>query len=342
MTRPPRRHESTLPTVASAPLGPSRWFLRRLTSSLFLLFLLLSSTFFIIQLAPGEPVRLFEDPRIPAERRAEIRRSYGLDRPLGEQYIRWGTSVLQGDWGTSFTSGRPATRILAEKLPNSMLLILSGVAIEHLVGIALGIAAASRRGRVLDQGLRVSNLFLFSIPPFVLALLAIEIFSVHWAWFPTGQMRSDRAQDLSFFANLGDLLHHLFLPAMTLGLSRSAPVMRFVRTGLLETLNQDFIRFARAKGLSMRQVLWTHALRNALTPLIQRLGVSLPLLFSSTLILEVIFSWPGLGTSMFVAVSQRDYPVILASTALVGSLVILGNFLADLCHAAVDPRVRRA
>jgi len=319
-----------------------RFILRRLGASALLLYLVLTSTFFFIHIAPGEPVRLYGDPRIPAARRQEIRQNYGLDRPLAEQYSRWLVAVAGGDWGTSFTSGRPAAGVLLEKLPNSLLLVLGAVFVEHALGIALGIAAAARANSSLDTAIRTTSLSLFAVPSFVLALLAIEVLTVYWPLFPGGQMRSDQASSLPFLPAVGDLLHHLFLPAATLGLSRYGGVVRYVRNGLLETLGQDYIRTARAKGLPPWRVLWVHALRNALTPLIQRLGVALPLLFSSSLIFEVIFSWPGIGFSMYLAVLQRDYPVILAATALAGGLVVMGTLLADLVHALLDPRVRRA
>jgi peptide/nickel transport system permease protein len=319
-----------------------RFILRRLGASALLLYLVLTSTFFFIHLAPGEPIRLYEDPRIPVARQQELRQAYGLDRPLVEQYTRWFLSVAQGNWGTSFTSGRPATRILSEKFLNSLVLVLAAVFVEHILGISLGIVAAARANSFLDAAIRAISLALFAIPSFVLALLAIEILTVYWPLFPGGQMRSDQASSLPFLPAVADLFHHLFLPAVVLGLARFGGVVRYVRNGLLETLGQDYIRTARAKGMPPWRVLWVHALRNTLTPLVQRLGVALPLLFSSILIVEVIFSWPGIGSSMFLAVQQRDYPVVLASTALAGGLVVTGTLFADLLHAFLDPRVRNA
>lgn len=319
-----------------------RFILRRLGVSALLLYFVLTSTFFFIHLAPGEPIRLYEDPSISVARQQEIRKNYGLDRPLVEQYTRWLSAFVQGDWGTSFTSSRPAAKVLFEKLPNSLLLILAAVFVEHAIGIALGIAAAARANTFLDTAVRTASLTLFAVPSFVLALLAIELLTVHWTLFPNGQMRSDQARSLPFVAAQLDLLHHLFLPAVTLGLARCGGVMRYVRNGLLESFGQDYIRTAHAKGLPPWRVLWIHALKNALTPLIQRLGVALPLLLSSSLIFEVIFSWPGIGSAMYLAVQQRDYPVILASTALGGALVVAGSLLADLLHALLDPRVRHA
>ena len=317
-----------------------RFWLRRLTSSALLLLLVLTTTFFMIQLAPGEPARLFGDPSIDETQRQKIREAYGLDRPLPEQYLRWLGSVATGDWGTSITTGRPALQVVLEKLPGTLLLVLAGVFVEHLFGILLGLFAAMRQGGSADSTIRGLSLALFSVPSFLLALVVLELFTVRWPLFPSGQMWSNDAASLAPAAAVVDVLHHLFLPAMVLGLSRCGAVIRYVRTGLLEILGQDFIRTAYAKGLSPARVVLHHGLRNTLNPLIQRLGVSLPLLLSSSLIIEVLFSWPGLGSTLYIAVGQRDYPVILAGTALAATLVVLGNLAADLGQALVDPRVR--
>ena len=319
-----------------------RYTLRRLGSSAILLYLVLTATFFLIHIAPGEPARLFDTPRISADQRQELRELYGLDRPLIEQYLTWMGSVLQGDWGSSISLGRPAFEVLLEKMPATCLLVVAALLVEHVVGLLFGIFAASRAGTGLDRQVRILSLVIYSVPSFWLALLAIELLTVRWPLFPTNQMRSDGAHLLTPIAQAVDVLHHLALPALILGLSRCGAVVRFVRNGLLEVLDQDYIRTARAKGLTPARVMWVHALRNTLIPLVQRLGIALPFLLSGSLVIEVVFSWPGVGFGIFQAVMQRDYPVILASTALTGTLVVCGSLLADLLHAWVDPRVRHA
>lgn len=307
-----------------------------------MLLLVLTATFFLIHIAPGEPSRLFDNPRISADKRQELRRVYGLDRPLAEQYVTWMGSVLKGDWGHSISLGRPAFEVLLEKMPNTCLLVAAGIVVEHALGLALGLVAAARAGSFLDRQIRVLSLVLFSIPAFWLALLAIELLTVRWGLFPTQQMRSEGAHLLPPFEQMLDVLHHLVLPGLILGVARCGAVVRFVRNGLLEVLSQDYIRTARAKGLSPARVLWVHALPNALVPLVQRFGLALPMLLSGTLVIEVVFAWPGVGFAVFQAILQRDYPVILASTAMSGALVALGNLMADLLHAWLDPRVRDA
>ncbi len=315
---------------------------RRLGISIVLLFFVLTVTFFVIHIAPGEPSVLLEDPRIAPQQRERLYHFYGLDQPIGVQYVQWLTAVLRGDWGTSLTENRPAAQILLDKLPNTLLLAGAAASLEYGLGILLGLLAAARRNSALDHSIRVISLLLFAIPSFLLALIAIELLTVRWPIFPTSQMSSDAARNLPFWGQALDVLHHLILPASVWGLSRCGGVARFVRNGVLEVLGQDYIRTAKAKGLGTLRILWVHALRNALGPIVQRLGMGLPLLVSGSVILEVIFAWPGLGLTIFQAIQLRDYPVILASTMLAGAVVVGGTLLADVLHAWIDPRLREA
>ncbi len=314
--------------------------LRRFGAALLLLYLVLTATFFFVHISPGEPSSLLQSPRISVEQRQEMRRALGLDQPLGRQYLSFLGSAARGEWGFSFTSGRPAAEVLAEKMPNTLLLVAGTVAVEYGLGLALGLAAAARAGSRFDRLIRVISLCFWAMPSFWLALMAVEVFTVQWPIFPSTQMTSDDARHLPPLGQALDVLHHLALPALVLGTLRSGAVTRFVRNGLLEILGQDFIRTARAKGLSPARVLWVHALRNAVIPVVQRFGVSLPMLLSGTVIIEVIFAWPGIGQTVYWAMLQRDYPLILAATTLTGVLVVLGNLAADLLQAWLDPRVR--
>jgi peptide/nickel transport system permease protein len=254
--------------------------------------------------------------------------------------MTWMGSMLRGDWGVSFSTGRPAATLLWEKMPNTCLLVAGTLLFEYGLGLILGVAAAARAGGRVDAWIRMVSQVLWAIPFFWLALVAVELFSVRWRLFPISGMSSDGADLLPTLQRTLDLLHHLALPALVSGLVRCGPVGRFIRNGLLDIKGQDYIRTAHAKGLSPARVLWVHGLRNAVIPVIQRLGFSLPMLLSGTLIVEVIFAWPGVGQATYWAMLQRDYPVILASTAMTASLVIFGTLLADLLHAWIDPRVR--
>lgn len=316
---------------------------RRFAASLLLLYLVLTATFFLIHLAPGEPAVLFAQEPGGGRSGERLRALYGLDRPLAVQYLSWLRAVvLDLDWGTSYTYGRPVTRVLAESLPPTALLGGTALLIQYAVGLPLGVAAARRRDSLADGAIRVGSLTLYSMPTFWLGLMAILLFAGRFPVFPFGHMRSVDADSLSGGARLLDLLWHLALPALTLGLTTAGATVRFVRNRMLEILDEPYIRTARAKGLSERRVIWLHALRNALGPVIQLFGLSIPFVLNGSLIVEVVFSWPGLGRTTFQAILARDYPLILASTAFTGALVVIGNLVADALHAAADPRVRRA
>ncbi len=315
--------------------------IRRLASAAVLLVLVLSFTFFFIHLAPGDPTNLFEDSRLDPEAREALRRIYGLDRPLLQQYTTWMRSVLlEGNWGISYVHSRPVTEVVAERIPATLLLAGVALALQFLCGILLGMVAARRAGSPTDHTLRLTSLIFYSLPIFWTGLMALMLFSHHWSVFPAGHMRSVNAATLPPLSRLADLLHHLALPVLVLVLGGAGVVARFARNSLLEVLRQDYIRTARAKGLPERRVLWIHALKNAATPLVQLLGLSLPFLLSGSLVVEVVFSWPGMGRLAYDSILARDYPVILATTALAGVLVVVGNLLADTAQAALDPRVR--
>ncbi len=318
------------------------YLLRRLVASLILLLVVLTTTFFVIHLAPGDPTILLQDPRLSRQHQEELRRLYGLDRPLPAQYLGWLRSVvIEQDWGISFVHRRPVTRVILDHLPQTVLLAGTALLLQFGIGILGGVAAARHPSSRKDHLLRVGSLLLYSVPLFWLGLMALLLLSHKWSLFPPGHMRSVGAQALGTGAQVVDLLHHLALPSLVLGLAGSGAVVRFTRNSLLETLSNDYVRTARAKGLPEAQVVWRHGLPNALPPLIQLFGLSLPFVLSGSLIIEVVFSWPGIGRLTYDAILSRDYPLILATTALTGSLVVVGNLLADLIHAAVDPRVRQ-
>ena len=318
-----------------------RFILRRLAASLFLLYLVLTATFFLLHLAPGSPAALLaEDQRVTAEQRENLRRIYGLDRPLPVQYARWLGAMARGDWGTSFSYQRPVTALVFEAVPATLLLASAALLVEQSLGLVFGIAAARRPGSAADHLIRIVSLLLYSQPVFWLGLMAILVFSLAWPVLPAGHMRSVGAEDLGAGARLLDLLRHLILPAVVLGLAEAGAVVRYVRASLLDVLGQEYIRAARAKGISERRVVWVHALRNALPPLIQVLAISFVGLLSGSLITEVIFSWPGIGRLTFEAILSRDYPLVLTTTAFSAVVVLLANLVADVLHALADPRVR--
>ena len=319
-----------------------RYFFRRLAASLLLLFLVISLTFFILRLAPGDPSARIDDPRIPAEYQQQLRSLYGLDRPLGAQYLTWLAGVLHGDWGLSFTHRRPVTTVLAERFPATLLLTVTSLALQFGLGLTLGVAAARRPGSLRDTLIRLGAVVLYSLPLFWLSMLAVDVVAEVIPFFPSGHMRSVGADTLTRLNRFFDLMRHLALPALTLGVATAGAIVRFTRNSLLDVLSEDYIRTARAKGLADGRIVWLHGLKNAAAPLVQILGLSFPFLLSGSLIVEVVFSWPGMGRLTYEAVKAYDYPLVLAGTALAGTLVVIGNLAADLLHAAIDPRVRES
>ena len=318
------------------------YFVRRTAASLVLLWLVVSLTFVLLHVTPGGVSGGWVDlgPGQSAEQRQRLERAYGLDRPLAEQYLSWLGRYARGDLGTSWNHGRPVTRVIAEALPATLLLALAAVGVEMALAVPLGIWAARRRGSPTDHALRGTGLFFFSLPDFWFGLMAILTFAYLWPILPPSHMRSVDAHTLGPVGQAVDVARHLVLPALVLGITTAGGTLRFVRNSLLEVLDQDYIRTARAKGLPESRVVGVHAMRNAVSPLIQLVGVSLPSLLNGALVVEVVFAWPGLGLVTLQSILTRDLPMILGTTTLAAFLVILGNLAADLAQAAADPRVR--
>jgi peptide/nickel transport system permease protein len=251
-------------------------------------------------------------------------------------------ATLRGDWGTSFSYQRPVTGVVADVLPATLLLAAAGLLVEQTLGLTLGIAAARRPGSTADHLIRIVSLFLYSQPVFWFGLMAILLFSLVWPVLPAGHLRSVGAEDLPQAARVLDILRHLILPGLVLGLSTCGEIARYVRSSLLDILSQEHIRASLAKGLSERRVIWVHALRNALAPLLQVSANSLSVLLGGVVVIEVVFSWPGLGRLVVDSIFSRDYPLILGTTAFTAVAILSCNLLADVFHAWADPRVRDA
>jgi peptide/nickel transport system permease protein len=316
------------------------FLIRRLAAALLLLFLVLTFTFFLVHLAPGDPVSLFDNGHMTAAQHTHLLHLYGLDRPLPVQYFDWLGAALRGDWGISFEAQRPVAELVGAALGPTLLLAGTALILQYGLGLLLGVAAARRQGSAADHLIRLLSLLLYSQPVFWLALMAILLFSLKFPILPASHMRSVGADEMGTAARFADLVHHLALPALVMGLRGASGVTRFVRGSLLEVLSREYITAARAKGLSERRVIWVHGVRNAIVPLIQVFALSLSGLLSGSLVTEVIFAWPGLGRLSFDAILSRDYPVVLATTALSAFLVVAGNLLADLLQGWADPRVR--
>jgi peptide/nickel transport system permease protein len=305
---------------------------------------LVTLTFLLLHLAPGDPTTAYFNPNIPPEVIDAMRRNLGLDEPLHVQYLHWLEAFLTGDFGYSFSQHRPVAAALGDALPNTLLLGGVSLLLIFALGCAAGVVQAVRQYSLLDSSLTAATLFIYSMPGFWLALMLILLVSAPWMpdalRLPISGMTSVGHASMGTWERLLDLARHLVLPSVALGLASAAGVARYTRGSMLDVVGQDYIRTARAKGLSRRRVVLRHALRNALLPVISLLGLYLPLLFGGSVVIEVVFSWPGMGRLLYNGILARDYPLVMAATFLFGVLVVAGNLVADLLYAAVDPRVR--
>ncbi len=320
---------------------------RRLLSAVPLVLGIATIVFFLLSLAPGDAASFFVSPNITTEVLEQIRRNMGLDQPVHIRYLRWMGSMLQGDFGVSLSRNQPVRDIIAQILPNTLLLSLCAIVLAFAGGILVGVFQAVRQNKFTDSSLSVVGLFFYSMPSFWLALMLILIFSLgarnlwEWPiWFPASGMTSVDYPFMSPGEQLRDRIMHLVLPSASLALALAAGIARYMRGSMLEVIRQDYIRTARSKGLSEGTVIFKHALRNGLIPIVTLLGLMLPYLFSGTVLIETVFAWPGMGRLVVDAIFQRDYPVVMAGTFIFATMVVMGNLVADLLYALVDPRIR--
>lgn len=315
---------------------------RRLAQALIIALGVVTITFVLLHAAPGDPfAAAAESPYLSPQVIEQARRNYGLDQPLVVQYLRYLGNLARGDWGISFSLHRPVSEALLDALPNTLLLAAAALLLDFGLGIAIGTLQGMRAGTKLDRIVSTVTLTLFSTPVFWLGLMLLLVFSQTLGLFPVGGV-SDPVlyPSLSPLGKLLDRLWHLCLPALTLGLVGAAGTARYQRAAVLEVVRQDFIRAARAKGLSERAVATRHALRNALLPTITLFGLTFPILLSGAVLVETVFAWPGMGKLTVDAVLRRDYPLVLGATVLASFVVVLGNLLADVAYRIADPRTR--
>ncbi len=320
-----------------------RYILKRLLQAIPLLLGIATITFFIVHLAPGDPMDMYLEPRFRRQIDPEvielIRQKYGLDQPIHVQYVKWLGNLARGDLGESFRYRRPVTSLMLERVPYTLQLAVLALLFDALFGIALGILSAVKQYSLVDKSVTLGSLIIYSIPGFWLALMLVLVFSVNLGWFPTSQTRSLDYDLLSWSGKVLDRLWHLVLPVFVLGVASAAGTARYMRNRLLEVLSEDYVLAARARGLKERTVILKHALRNAMIPILTIYGLALPFLLGGAVLIEKVFAWPGMGLLAVEAVGGRDYPVILATSMIAAVLVILGNLLADVTYALVDPRV---
>ncbi len=300
----------------------NKYIIRRLIQLIPLLIGITLISFFVMHMAPGDPTSLFADPNVKPEELARIRANWGLDRPVAVQYFIWLKNAARLDFGYSYISGKPVIDEILERLPNTLLLMSISFFLILLISIPVGVISAVKKGSVFDNVFTVVSFVFMSVPTFWLSLIFMLFFSLKLGWVPP-------------FGNI-------ILPCAVMVISGLAGITRYQRASMLEVLGQEYIKVARAKGLPEWLVIYKHALRNSLIPVVTLLGLSLPDLFGGAFIIETIFAWPGMGRLGVSAVFSRNYPVIMGITVLTAVLIVMGNLLADIGYAMVDPRIRYA
>lgn len=300
-------------------------------------------TFSVIHLAPGEPVEMqvAMNPKVSKESRERLRKFYGLDKPLHEQYFTWVGKLARLDLGRSFSSdSRPVVDKIKERLPVTLSLNIIALLLEFGLAIPIGILAATHRDTWLDKGLTVFVFVGFAVPTFWLALLLMYFLGVKLNWLPISGLHTLGSESYGILRYLWDMAKHLIMPIMVASFGSLAGLSRYMRSSMLNVIQQDYITTARAKGLSERVVIYKHALRNALLPLITLLGFSIPGLIGGSVIFESIYSIPGMGQLFYQSVMSRDYPVVMGILVIGAFLTLIGNLIADVCYALADPRIR--
>ncbi len=301
------------------------YLMRRLLGTVGVIFLVATATFIMVFLMPGDAARMYAGPRAPEETVQRIRVLWGLDQPLPVQYVRYLGRAIQGDLGESTRDKRPVLKAVFERLPATIQLALAGLFVELLVGVPLGILAATRPGSWIDQVATIVALIGISIPQFALGLVALYVFGFLIPIFPLG--------------GYGTPLH-LVLPALVLGIGGTAFYSRVLRNSILEVMGEDYVRTAQAKGLSPRIVLIRHVLRNALMPVVTLAGLDLATLLGGVVVIEAVFGWPGIGLQAWNAIRNQDTPMIMGTVLFASVAVVFLNLFVDVLYIAIDPRVR--
>ena len=321
-----------------------RYLIRRLVYAILTFFGITIATFTLVHSVPGDPITFYiaraGAHSIPPEILEAIRREHHLDQPLPLQYLHWVRSVVSVDFGRSIVERRPVREMIFEKLPNTFQLNAAAFLLAAVVGIPIGLWSAARSGRPIERASAVLFFLLYSLPSFWVALLLMQFFSVRMDVFPLFGMTSDDYYELGTAARIADRMRHMVLPVLTLTYAQMAIFARFSKSALTEVIRADFITAARARGAGEAAVMWRHAFRNALIPLITLLGLTIPYLISGSVIVEQIFQWDGVGLLYYDAILTRDYPVIMGLTVATAIVTLLASVLADVLYALADPRVR--
>ncbi len=319
-----------------------KYIIRRLIGIVPLLFGITLITFMVIHLAPGKPTDLETqfNPKVSMEARQRIAHLYGLDKPLHAQYVDWLKRFSRFDFGVSFVDSRPVIKKIAERIPVTLGINLASIILILLIGVPIGVSSAVKEGSFYDRSMTVFVFTGFAVPTFWLSLILMDLIGVRWGLLPISGIKSLEFEKFGALEKIIDVVRHLALPVFVSAFGGLAGISRYMRSNMIHVLRQDYIRTARAKGLKEKDVIYRHALNNALLPVVTILGLSIPGLIGGSVIFESIFGIPGMGRLFYESVMARDYPVIMGVLVIGASLTLLGNLLADMSYAAVDPRIK--
>ena len=295
--------------------------------------------FKIIDLAPGNFLDTKVNPNMTVEKLEQLEAVYGFDKPFGERYVNWLKKAVKGDFDESLKLRQPVSEIIKDYAWNSFILAGSAFLLAIIVAIPLGIICATKQYSIADKTTTIITFISISVPSFLLGLMLINAFALKVKIFPIGGMTT-AGTNYTGFAYFKDLVIHMVLPVLSLTILQAGSLVRYVRTSMLEVINQDYIRTARAKGLKEKVVIYKHALRNGLIPVITYIGMSLPGLFAGALITETIFVWPGIGKIGYEAILNRDYTLLMGFNMFMAVLTLMGNLISDILYAVVDPRIK--
>ena len=313
-----------------------KYALRRVLQAIPLLLGVAILSFALIQFLPGGPLTLLaHNPHATPAQIRQISHNLGLDQPGYIQFFKWAGGLLHGDWGTSYVDGRPVLSDIGARLPATLLLMGTGLLVSSVLAVTFGVLSAVRPYSLFDYGATFFSFFGLSMPVFWFGLMLQLLFAVHLAWLPAADAYDERTGP-SFWSGL----HHIILPAFTLGITSIAGWSRYLRSSLVDVVRQDYIRTARAKGVVRRRVIMVHAMRNALIPLVTVMALDIPGYFTGAVVVETVYSWPGMGRLFFDSLNTRDYPIQLGLLVISACLIVLGNLIADLVYGYLDPRIK--
>jgi len=321
-------------------MGFKRLIFRKVVAAILTIAVIICANFFIFRMAPGDPVSMmFRDPRVSADSLEEMKHSFGLDKPLSGQFVAYVKNLAKGDLGLSFSQRKPVTEVLASRIPNTILLVVTALVIATVLGVTLGAMAGWLSGTRFDTFILSASVAMFSVPTFALAIILLLLFAYAIPIFPLGGITTP-ASGYEGFELVKDVGWHMFLPAFSIVIWYVGEYVILTRSSMVEVMEQEYITTARAKGLRKFKILKNHALRNALLPVITITGVNLAFAAAGVIEAETVFAWPGVGRLAYDAVSQRDYPLLQGVFMLFAFAIVLANLVIDLLYGFIDPRIK--